>query len=189
MQILPLIRHLPPPLSLQPLKLIRFSPYFDRQQTYNITNVRPWAVLDMVYPGWASLEKLAFYHACEFPSAGYQHPEIIREIANQVTIWKKNWKKTQLVMGRFIDVFVIYDNRDIHPKPKTHILEYQQAREIMTCRIYQGSEILEWAAAEKLGVVTDNRYVPLVTASPGLLLEFADQDSPSKIGESWGDRC
>jgi hypothetical protein len=71
-----------------------------------------------------------------------------------------------------MDAFAIYDNRDIHEKAKTHILDYHQATEIMTSCIYNGSENLKWAAAEKLGVVSDSWYVPLVTASPGLLLEF-----------------
>jgi hypothetical protein len=42
----------------------------------------------------------------------------------------------------------------------------------MSCRIYDKSENLRWAAAEKLGVVVDSWYVPLVAASPEILLEF-----------------
>lgn len=170
--ILPLIRHLPPPSLIQPMKLIRFSPYFEDQEKYKITNVRPWAVIGNIYPDWADLDKLAAYYTGEFPSESYRSPGIIREIADQVATWQKSWKKTNLAMGRFMDAFAIYDNRDIHEKAKTHVLDYQQAKEIMTSHIYNGTGNLKWALEEKLGVVADSWYVPLVTASPGLLLEF-----------------
>lgn len=172
LRILPLIRHLQAPKKFISMVLMRFSPYLENQQKYKITNVQPWAVLDKVYPDGIDLEKLATYYTGEFPSQVYQNPEIIREIANQVITWQKTWRNTTVVMGPFMDAFAIYDNRDIHNKAKTHILDYQQAKEIMTSRFYNESESLKWAAAEKLGVVIDSRYVPLVTASPGLLLEF-----------------
>ena len=61
---------------------------------------------------------------------------------------------------------------DIHPKAKTHFLDYQQAKETMAYCEYQGGETQKWAVKQKLGVVLDAWYVPLVTASPELLLEF-----------------
>jgi ribosomal peptide maturation radical SAM protein 1 len=173
LRILPLIRHLQPPRKLAHMVLMRYSPYLDQRQKYKITNVRPWPVFDNVYPGWAGLEKLAVYYTGDYPCESHDNPEIIQEIDNQVVIWKKTWKQATLSMGHFMDAFAIHDGRDIHEKAKTHVLDYQQAKEIMNCRIYDGSENLRWAVAEKLGVVVDSWYVPLVAASSELLLEFS----------------
>lgn len=175
LHILPLIRHLQPPRKFVNMVLMRFSSYLDHQQKYKITNVQPWSVLDKVLPDWADLEKLAVYYTGEFPSQAYENPEIIREIANQVAIWKKTWKKTTLAMGQYMDAFTIYDNRNIHEKTKTYVLDDRQAEEIMTGCIYNGSENLKWAVSEKLGVVADSWYVPLVTAPPEILLAFEEK--------------
>lgn len=179
LQLLPLIRHLQPPLDFRPIRFARFSPYLSNQKKYDITNVKPWAVFDSVYPEWADGEKLAPYYSCEYPSELSKNPGIISEMGRQVSIWTKTWKSTNLVMRPFLDAFAIYDNRDIHKKAKTHVVDYEQAKEIMTGHVYDDSENLsenlKWAAAEKLGAVVDSRYIPLVTASPGLLLTFENK--------------
>lgn len=174
LRILPLIRHLQPPTRFEPMTLMRFSPYLARQQEYNMTNVRPWSVFTMIYPEWANIEKLATYYIAVYPCESYENPELIREIANEVVCWKKAWKNSKLVMGHVMGTYVIYDTRDIHQKGKTHVLEYQQAKEIMTSHVYTESESQKWAVEHKLGVILDSWYVPLVTAKPELLLHFEE---------------
>jgi ribosomal peptide maturation radical SAM protein 1 len=174
LRILPLIGHLQPPRRFEPMVLMRFSPYLNHRQRHGITNVQPWAVLDEIYPDWAHREKLAVYYSGEFPSAAYQNQGIIREIAHQVEAWKKNWKKTALNMGRFMGAFAIYDNRDFQSKARIQILDRQQAGEVMNCCVYNESESLKWAVAEKWGIVVDSWYVPLVTGSPGILSELGN---------------
>jgi hypothetical protein len=71
------------------------------------------------------------------------------------------------------DYYMVYDSRGL-AKDKNHVLEYSQAKEIMKYGTYTESENQEWAVEQKLGVVVDGWYVPLVTASPELLLAFAD---------------
>jgi ribosomal peptide maturation radical SAM protein 1 len=176
LRILPLIRHLQPPAALVHLLLFRFSLYFENQQNYKISNLSPWAAYRMVYPEWAKVDKLACCFVGDYPCEAHENPDIIQEIANEVAFWKKTWGNYSLVMKYFMGAYVIYDNRDFLAKTKMHSLDYQQAKAIMTSHIYQesGSGIVKWAVEEKLGVVIDSWYVPLVTASPELLLEFAE---------------
>jgi len=176
LRLLPLIRHLQPPLDFRPIRFARFSPYLYDREKFNLTDVKPWAVYDKVYPQWTRLDKLAPYYSCRYPFPLSQDPGIIRDIRRQVTIWENTWRKTELVMKPFMDAYVIYDNRDIHEKPKTHILDHWQAKEIMTGHANDGSDTLNWAIEEKLGVVIDSRYVPLVTAPPELLLTFEENE-------------
>lgn len=177
--LLPLVRHLQPPRKLLPMMLMRFSLYHNNQKRYHIKNLRPWAVFNMIYPDEVNIDKLANYYIGEFSSAAYENPGIIREIANEVASWEKKWKSSKLIMKNFIDHYAIYDNRDLFEKGKYHLLDYQQAKVIMTSCVYNESEILKWAVEEKLGVVLDSWYIPLVTASPELLLAFEENKSIS----------
>ena len=77
-------------------------------------------------------------------------------------------------MMPFMDAYIIYDSRRIHGKNKKHMVDIHRAQEIMRTCVYKESESLRWALDEKLGVIVDSWYVPLVTASPGLLLKFEE---------------
>lgn len=178
LRILPLISHLQPPRDFFPLVLMRFSPYFENQYNYKISVLYPWNVYNMIYPEWSDIEKLAYYYIGVYPCESYENQEIIREIGEKVSSWKKKWKKTKLRMSRIMGTFVIFDNRDFQKIEKKHVLQYRQAREIMTSHVYQNSENIKWAVEEKLGVILDSWYVPLVTASPEMLLEFEERHNP-----------
>ncbi len=170
--LLPLLRHLQPPLSITHVQLERFSLYFQNPSDYQISNLRPLALYKDIYPGRAKIDKLAFYFTGDYSCESHRHPELIQEIIKEWKLWKKMWEKSRLVMVPFMDFYLIFDKRDINGKTRKHILEYQQAREIMTACVYKKSGTLKWALEEKLGTVVDSWYVPLVTASPQLLLEF-----------------
>ncbi len=174
LRILPLIRHLQPPRDLYPMILMRFSPYLHRPGDHKIENPRPWAVFDHIYPGGADIDKLAPYYTAEYPSGSLENPGIIREIAGEIDAWRKTWKQSELEMTLLVDTYFIGDGRGIGEEPKIHRLDFQRAREIMVSRPYRDSGALEWAVEEKLGVVVDSHYVPLVTASPELLAAFEE---------------
>jgi ribosomal peptide maturation radical SAM protein 1 len=172
LDILPLIRHLQPPAKFFRVHLERFSYYFENPGDYSIENLRPWAVYNMIYPEWADINKLAFEFVGDYPCGAYEQQGLIRDIVHELSFWRKTWKNAKLVMIPFADYYIIYDSREVPGKVKNHILEAVQAKEIMTYGCYNGSENQKWALEKKLGVVVDSWYVPLVTASPGLLSEF-----------------
>lgn len=181
LRILRLIRHLQPPRHFYPLVFMRFSSYFENPNNYNIPGLHPWNVYNMIYPGWGDIGKLAYYFIGEYPGESRENPGIIREIAGEVASWKKNWRNTKLLMRRIMGGYVIYDNRDFQKKEKKYLLQYRQAREIMTGHVYQGSGNEKWAVEEKWGVILDSWYIPLVTASPELLLEFEEGHGPGEV--------
>ncbi|MGE5342556.1 MAG: RiPP maturation radical SAM C-methyltransferase [Candidatus Omnitrophota bacterium] len=173
--LLPLIRHLYPPIKFFCILLERFSCYVKAPQDYGIQNFRPWAVYNMIYPEWANIDQLAYYFAGEYPSAAYDDPALIREITNEVKLWQKTWKDVSLFMMPLFDYYIIYDGRD--PKsPQKHVVDKTCAREIMAYEKYNHSEYQKWAVGEKLGVIVDSWYVPLVTASPELLVQFEERE-------------
>jgi hypothetical protein len=174
LNILPLIRHLDPPAVFRHLCLDRFCKYFEKPGNFQIDALRPWTVYKMVYPDWAAVDKLAYRFTGDYPCESYDNPGLIQEIANEIESWRKFWKKSKLFMIAFADYFAIYDNRNITEKNKNYILDVSQAKVIMTYCIYNESEYQKWAVTEKLGVVVDSWYVPLVTTSPELLLQLEE---------------
>lgn len=172
LKLLPLIHHLQPPTVFTHLFLERFSVYFEKHQEYEIKNIRPWAVYDMIYPQWADILKLSHFFVAEYPCEAHQHPEIIQQLADDIRVWRRVWEHTHLTMTSLKNHYLIYDNRSLHSQSNTHIVNFDEAKEIMTSCVYKETDLLKWAVDEKLGVVVDSWYVPLITASPELLLQF-----------------
>ena len=75
-------------------------------------------------------------------------------------------------MMAFAGNYAVIDARKLDGQNRQHVLDFERAQDVMTCRPYSESEHQVWAVNNKLGVVIDSRYVPLVTAPPDLLLEF-----------------
>lgn len=171
LDILPLIRHLQPPITLMHVFLTRFSPYFSNAKDFKITNLRPWAVYDMIFPDWAEKDKLASWFIGDYPCEAHENPQLIKAISEEVVLWKKLWRTTRLVMVPFQDYYIIFDNRDIVGNKQT-VIDACKAKEIMKTSVYNESEYQKWALTEKYGVLMDSWYVPLVTASPELLQQF-----------------
>lgn len=175
LKLLPLIRHLQPPAVLAHVRIERFSAYVQAPQHYNISNLRPWAVYRMVYPDWVDVDKLAYRFVGDYPSESHEHPELIEALAKEIRYWKNTWKQSSLVMYPVTDYYMIYDSRGIAGKHQNYMVDYRQAKQIMRPGIFKESDEYSWAVEKKFGTVIDSWYVPLVTASPELLLEFENE--------------
>lgn len=176
LRLLPLIRHLQPPLAFWHLLLSRYSPYLENPGEFRIDSIRPWAVYQTIYPHWADIDKLAYWFAGDYVCDAHENPRLIKDIAEEVTRWKQLWETTHLAMIPFNDYYMILDNRDARGK-KTEVVDLSGAREIMTASVYNGSQHQKWALEKELGVLADSWYVPLVTASPDLLIQFREQEN------------
>lgn len=171
LKILPLIRHLQPPINFLHVFLCKFSSYVEKAPEFLIINLRPWAVYNMIYPQWAALDKLAFWFVGDYPCEAHENPQLIKKIAEEVFLWKREWKTCHLTMVPLYDSYLVLDSRN-NKKKKQYVLDYQKAKVLMTPCPYNESEYQQWAVEEKLGVIQDSWFLPLVTASPELLLAF-----------------
>ena len=67
MSLLPRIRHLQLPGACGPIRLDRFSPYFERAGQFGITNVRPLPVYRLIYPVQGLRhERVAYYFKFDY---------------------------------------------------------------------------------------------------------------------------
>lgn len=176
--VLPLIHHLCPPAVFRHICIDRFSPYFDRPEQFGIKNLRPWAVYAMPYPDRAESRKLAYRFIGDYSSGAHENIHVIKNIAEELSAWKENWQKVRLILAPLGgDMLMIYDNRPFNGKTVTHAVSAKQARNIMTCCPFSESKHQTWAVEQKLGVVTGEWYVPLVTASADLLMMFEKEEN------------
>ncbi len=178
LEILPLLRHLCPPAILRHISIDRFSRYFKQPEHFGISNLRPWEVYRHVYPDSADLENIVYRFMGDYTCGSHENPGIIKDMAQEITRWKKDWGKTHLIMNPFADLFMIYDRRNIDAPGITHVVDLDKAREIMTPAPQASPlpENIRWAVEQQLGLLMDGMYVPLVTAPPDIMEEVETQN-------------
>ena len=173
LDLLPLIRHFQPPLALLHLILTRFSRYVEQPQEFGVSSLRPWRVYHAIYPEWADMENVAYWFVGEYPCCAHEHPQLIERIAEEVARWNAEWERAYLVMIPFDAGYMIFDRRNAS-EIRQFAVEPENAEEIMRMARYAATEPQQWAVRERLGVARDGWYIPFVTASPELLLQFEE---------------
>jgi ribosomal peptide maturation radical SAM protein 1 len=112
LRLLPLLRHLPPPVGTGRIWLERFSPYFfDR--SFPVRNVRPLEVYRLIYPEEEiNLDEISYFFRYEMDSTlpDENHHDLRQEIEH----WKSAWKRSPrpaLMYQRAPDWIQIVDRR------------------------------------------------------------------------------
>jgi ribosomal peptide maturation radical SAM protein 1 len=84
--LVPLIEHLDPPMGCVPIRLDRFSPYFERAEEFGFTQVRPvWAYGAVYALDPASLNQIA----CFFEARSHGAASHIAEMQETVRTWSR----------------------------------------------------------------------------------------------------
>jgi len=176
--VLPLMHHLPPP-GLIHLSVDRFSPYFERPGAYGLRGIAPLCSYAAIYPPGADLEKLAYHFVADYACASHQHLDVIETLAQEIAAWRVRWTPggdgpTVLHVVPAGDRYLLFDTRGLADTRPLQVLDRGQASVALTARLDLGAPEVAWALENKLGVVVDERYVPLATADPELLAAFED---------------
>jgi ribosomal peptide maturation radical SAM protein 1 len=84
------IYHLKPPSAVSPIRLDRFSPYFNSPDSFGLTNVRPFAIYGYIYPlPPASVANIAYFFEYDYED-GRQTKSYIQETIERAEVWKGN---------------------------------------------------------------------------------------------------
>ena len=185
--IMPLLRHLPPPSSFVPMGLARSSVYLDHPQEYGITNMRPRIASGCFLPPQADIGKIGSYFDGDFDCASFSDLDVVRRLYDSLRAWQACWQGagTQLLGGapklhiaRASDGrYHLEDTRGLPGAEKASTLSRQQAAYSLVARRVEESSEAQWVLARGLAVARDNWIVPLATAEPELLLEFESESS------------
>jgi ribosomal peptide maturation radical SAM protein 1 len=186
LNLLPLLRHLPPPIGLHHLAIDRFSPYFDRPADYGIQQIRPFGSYAKLLPAGVDPAQVAYSFVGDYPCESHQHPELIAAIQQEVEAWQAAWQqKVRLsrtasmltppilrVSREAAGRWLLRDTRGLPGTEEHTWLTHPQASLALTARPLAEAGDIAWALERKVGVLLDGGYVPLATAEPALLQEL-----------------
>lgn len=111
-EIIPALVHLQPPVgSAAPVRLDRFSPYFQEPEAFGMVNVRPAAAYRFVYPfPEESLSRLAYYFDFDY-NDGRKPEEYTQSLNQAVERWRRQNTPGSLLSLHDNGRVILYDTR------------------------------------------------------------------------------
>nr|WP_236672994.1 RiPP maturation radical SAM C-methyltransferase [Comamonas sp. JC664] len=184
--LVPLLRHLQPPVGLHPLTIDRFSPYFMRPATYGITRLTPQQGYASVYPAHADLSKIAYHFNGEYPSGAREAPELIARLKEEVEHWREVWSSAArplLEVRQLTEkAFFLVDRRGLEGTQEGRFLTREEAREVLMPARHPSSTTHAWALERRVAAHVDGWFVPLATAPVDLLLRLEEEAKEREAG-------
>ena len=185
LELIPLIRHLPPPVRLASTEITRFSLYQAAPETFGISNLRPAEFYHDVLPSDCQLEKIAYFFSGDFEAQSYEHPEIFARLRSEFQAWIRAWEPHESNPSKVQNPtfhleckhktpgrFVLHDTRGLPGRPARMVVDREQAGVLLVARPWNDSPLLQWAVDSRSAVLRESWLVPLATARPELLQEF-----------------
>ncbi|MCC6994180.1 MAG: RiPP maturation radical SAM C-methyltransferase [Deltaproteobacteria bacterium] len=114
LELLPFLTHLSPPVGVTQLELMRFSPYFERPDSFGITNIRPKAYYADLYrePG-VDVMRMSYEFDFDHPIKQDRVLEAAhRQFSMEIARWQRDFKLGRLFYADRGDHLVIVDRRD-----------------------------------------------------------------------------
>ena len=115
---IPLLRHLPPPSGVLPVRYDRYSPYYVKAKEYQL-ELQPVDFYEFIYPfSSKSLENMAYYFTDTNLRAKYflTLMKWLGKVRESFNVWKAFWpegeaKRPELYMKKDGDTTMIHDSR------------------------------------------------------------------------------
>ena len=111
-EFLPLLSHLPPPMSAQRIHLDRFSPMFDAAKAFGLVNITPFAAAHHIYRGIPSnkLDNLVYYFTYGYDD-NRNVDDYVSDCAHIIRHWKDVYTSSDLYALDLKDDLQIWDMR------------------------------------------------------------------------------
>jgi ribosomal peptide maturation radical SAM protein 1 len=188
LELIPLLQHLHPPRRIAPLRIVRFSPYFEDPARYGIHGVRPAPSYVSVLPDGANAARIAYGFEGDYRSAALEHPDVTRLLAGEVEKWRRAWEAETPtpvleVISLSDDQFLLLDTRSLPGTQEVQFLTRAQASLVLAGACNDGAADVLWALDRKLAVEMDKKVVPLATAEPELFQGFEAEIQESRQGQ------
>jgi ribosomal peptide maturation radical SAM protein 1 len=174
---LPLLRHLHPPHSLEPVQILRFSAYWKDPARYAVRNLRPPAAYASVLPEHVDPATVALRFEADYPSESCTDSALIGRLGDEVARWQRTWMSDGSppvleVAPVAQDRFLLADTRGLPGTQQFSFLNRRRASLILAGSCLDDAENVAWALERKLLLEMDSSLVPLATATPQVLQEF-----------------
>ncbi|MGI9055989.1 MAG: RiPP maturation radical SAM C-methyltransferase [Pyrinomonadaceae bacterium] len=112
LQMLPAVKFLNPPCAVGPIRLDRFSPYFNAPEEFGLVNLRPMPTYYFLYPfKKESLMRIACYYEFDYKS-GINPLTNARKVIEYINDWQANPETGSLYKFKNADgTMTLYDSR------------------------------------------------------------------------------
>lgn len=173
LEMIPLLKHLQPPLGVSHLSIERFSRYFTDRKAYRITDLQPLPVYYGIFPESAEVEKLAYHFAGTYPSESKQEVSFMQKFEEAVESWRDSWRGSgELPSLALTEVgagsYLLLDTRGLTGNQEVSFLSEEQAAVVMVGKSAD-QNLVRWAFTRKLLLEIDGQPMPLATSAPALL--------------------
>jgi hypothetical protein len=186
LELIPLLRHLQPPLGLSHLSLERFSPYFMNRAQYGIENLHPIGSYYAIIPEHANAAKIAYHFEGDYESESKASPRFMEKLDTEINGWRRAWESDDELPCLAVselneDCYLLLDTRCLPGTQEINLINTAQAR-LVLAGVADSPPDLQWALDRKLVVQLDSQTVPLVTAKPEIFQRFIDETRPRMTG-------
>jgi len=176
--LIPALVHLNPPSGLFGLSIDRFSPYFERPQTYGVSGIKPMASYFDVLPDGADVFSVAYHFNAEHDSESKVDRDVQTALRSAIERWQNLWRQderappTLSVTPLDGETFLLLDSRFDVSEPTVEFIDAEQARLALAGDLKLGELTLQWARERRYVLSVDGRATPLATADPETLSSF-----------------
>lgn len=176
-ELVPLLSHLAPPEAVGPLRLDRFSPYFNQPEQFGITNIEPYPAYRYVYPfAPAVLSNLAYYFTFKY-RAGVSVESYVEPLAEQVLSWKEAHELSDLFYKDMGSHLIIFDLRPVAKERLTVLTGIQRLLYIACDSIQSMGALRRRAEGESGRLVCAQEILEALGPLEGLGLLLREGDS------------
>jgi ribosomal peptide maturation radical SAM protein 1 len=187
-ELVPLLTHLTPPEYAGPMRLDRFSPYFEDPAGFGIAGIEPFPAYGEVYDlPPAALRNLAYYFTFDRADLSYAEP-----FAAAVARWRHEHEQSELMAIDDGRQLLVCDYRTVASSPVV-VLQGRERAALLACDDIRSAaqirdalaaggdeaglgeivDVLASLVARRLAIVEDERYLSIVVdsryARPALL--------------------
>ncbi|WP_232699916.1 RiPP maturation radical SAM C-methyltransferase [Brevibacillus daliensis] len=113
-KIFPALYHLDPPGAYGPIRLDRFSPYFNNTEKHGMTNIRPMACYPLIYQDQSreALMKMAYHFDFDYVS-GQEPNSYVQELIQGLRSWQQSHDESEFFYTVTGEHLVMVDLRPI----------------------------------------------------------------------------
>tara|TARA_Y100001934_G_scaffold64699_1_gene80231 strand:+ start:2823 stop:4682 length:1860 start_codon:yes stop_codon:yes gene_type:complete len=172
LSMIPHIVHLPPPALAVPVVISRFSPYFFKPETFDITNLRPLPGYFDYLPADAPVAEIAYHFQGDYETAETLDSSVNLRLFGAVQQWRRRWLMPQgsppmLQVNQAGDDYSLTDTRN--GRETVYPLTREKASQLLLGSRQFDAESLQWAVERFYVLPIDGALVSLATAEPRIM--------------------
>ncbi len=163
LKIIPYLEHLQAPEGIGPIRIDRYSPYFNDHTRYGIKSLQPLPAYAHIYPEHTNFNDLAYAFVGEYTTEFLSDPDLINRFREAILEWKTLWDKDKtppqlhrMPLGN--GMMLIQDTRRC-AKQAYHVLSAACSELLQKLEVPTRCSKLDEALRPELQVLLDHHYV------------------------------